>query len=79
MKLTPRFTYKEVAGNVEESERRYDRMFAMEQAVANQCVEGFNPTTEYLEDCQRFINDELTHEQLEKNIILRNQTESGFF
>lgn len=79
MKLTPRFAYKEVPGNVEESERRYDRMFAMEQAVANQCVEGFNPSAEYLEDCQRYINGDLTYEQIEKNIILRNQSQSGFF
>lgn len=64
MKKNPRFTYTDVPNNSSENLMRHDRMMNMEQAVANQCVEGFSPSPEYLTDCQQYINGELTSEDL---------------
>lgn len=64
MKKNPRFTYDDVPDNSAENLLRHDRMINMEQAVANQCVEGFSPSPEYLDDCQKYVNGELTSEDL---------------
>ncbi|MDO8336512.1 MAG: antitoxin VbhA family protein [Candidatus Saccharibacteria bacterium] len=64
MKKNPRFTYTEIPNNSSENLRRHDRMMNMEQAVANQCVEGFTPSADYLDDCQKYVNGELTSDDL---------------
>ncbi len=39
------------------------RRWATEQAIANCKIEGFEPSAEFLEQCERFIRGEITSDE----------------